>query len=368
VRAPGRPRFPGAYSPARNESYRAPVPYIGEEQDLKQAAITGKRQCAIIDRPDPKVRENFCLVKITSAPMCTEYKAYADGERTETIGHEAAGVVVEAGAMGRVKPGDRVVVMPQYPCGACELCRAGDYIHCEHGVDPRAICGSETGVATYAQYCIKQDWLLLPVPEDVSDDHAAMACCGLGPTFGAMDRVGLAATDCILIMGLGPVGLGAVINATHRGARVIGVDGNAYRAELARKLGALAVLDPADEDLLKQVKSLTGGNGADCAVDCTAVPVAQKRCVELTRRRGSVAYVGWGGGFETGNMIPGGHSLHGCWHWNLTAAPRMMRTIRDCSRQIDTLITHTFPLSRLADAWELQLSGRCGKVILHPWE
>jgi D-arabinose 1-dehydrogenase-like Zn-dependent alcohol dehydrogenase len=61
--------------------------------------------------------------------------------------------------------------------------------HCEHNLDPLAICGSQTGTATYAQYCIKQDWLLIPIPDDLSYEHAAMACCGLGSSFGAMQRM-----------------------------------------------------------------------------------------------------------------------------------------------------------------------------------
>src|SRR3972149_3597995 len=67
---------------------------------------------------------------------------------------------------------------PQYPCGKCSLCLAGEYIHCQHCVDPLALCGSTTGTATYAQYCIKQDWLLIPIPAGMSYDDASMACCG----------------------------------------------------------------------------------------------------------------------------------------------------------------------------------------------
>ncbi|HMN60123.1 MAG TPA: hypothetical protein PJ988_07150, partial [Anaerolinea sp.] len=101
-----------------------------------------------------------------------------------------------------------------------------------------------TGTAAYAQYLIKPDWLLLPIPEDISTEHAAMACCGLGPTFGAMQRLAVEAFDTLLICGLGPVGLGGVINAVRRGARVIGVESNPYRAQLALQLGAEIVLDP----------------------------------------------------------------------------------------------------------------------------
>lgn len=334
---------------------------------MKVVTITGKRQAALVEKPMPRIRADFALVKVEVVPMCTEYKAYREGWVSDVIGHEAAGTVAEVAQPGLVKPGDRVVVMPQYPCGKCSLCGAGDYIHCEHEVDPLAVCGSETGKAAYAQYLIKPDWLLLPVPADLSLEHAAMACCGLGPTFGAMQRMQVTAFDTVLVLGLGPVGLGAVINAVYRGAKVIGVESQAYRARLGLELGARAVLDPADPDILPRVKALTGGRGVDKAVDCTAVPAAQKLAIEATRRRGQAAFVGWGGRIELGNMVPQGLTLHGVWHWNLRDWDPFLRMIRDVGGLIDRQITHRFPMSRVSEAWELQLTGDCGKVLLDPW-
>ena len=334
---------------------------------MKVAAITGPRECQIIEKPDPQIRGEFARVKITAAPMCTEFKGYQQGQRTDTLGHEAAGEVVEVGRDRRVKPGDRVVVMPQYPCGRCELCLAGDYIHCQHNIDPLAVCGSPSGTATYAQYCIKQDWLLLPIPEDISTVHGAMACCGLGPTFGAMQRMAVDAFDTLMVVGLGPVGLGAVVNAVFRGARVIGVESNPYRAALAQDLGAEFIIDPKDPDALMKLREATAGQGADKVVECTAVPEAQKFAVQAARRRGQVGFVGWGGHIELDNMIPDGLSLHGCWHWNLHDQSRLWQVIRASGPALERMITHRFGLSQVKEAWELQLTGQCGKVILDPW-
>ena len=335
---------------------------------MKVAAITGPRQCAVVERPDPVIQGSFVKVKITVAPMCTEFKSYKEGGVGDVLGHEAAGEVAEVARSGRLKVGDRVVVMPQYPCGRCELCLAGDYIHCEHSLDPLAVCASPTGTATYAQYCIKEDWLLLSIPEDISTAHGSMACCGLGPTFGAVQRMAVDALDTVAVVGLGPVGLGAVINASYRGARVIGVESNPYRAALARQLGAQVVIDPNDPEALRQLKEHTSGRGADKVIECTAVPAAQKFAIQAARRRGQVAFVGWGGHIELDNMIPQGLSLHGCWHWNLQDETRMWQTIRANHAKLDQMITHRFGLSKVQDAWELQLSGKCGKVLIDPWE
>jgi len=338
---------------------------------MKTVAITGARQCELRDVPMPRVRGEFVRVKLLSVPMCTEYKMYRSEGSGSNPGHEAAGEVAEIDTSARLKVGDRVVVMPLYPCGRCDLCVRGDYIHCPDTVPALKLCDSESGTATYAQYCIKQDWLCLPIPDDISTDHASMACCGLGPTFNAMVRMNVDAFDTVLVTGLGPVGLGAVVNAVVRGARVIAVESHPYRADLARDIGAVSVLDPRDEDVLKQILDFTGGKGVDKAVDCAGVPASQRLTIDAVRRRGQAAFVAEGGDLNinvSNDMIRKGITLHGIWHWNLTDTPLMWDTIRRAGPLLDKQITHTFPMSRVREAWELQLTGECGKIILHPWE
>src|ERR1019366_8940635 len=139
--------------------------------------------------------DNYALIRIHAAPMCTEWHAYRDGKVGDVLGHEAAGEIVDAPPGGRWRIGDRVVVMPQDACGACSLCLAGNNIRCQSPRDPLDVCSSQTGRATYAELCIQHDWLLLGVPDDISIDHAGMACCGLGPAFGAMQRMDVNSTD-----------------------------------------------------------------------------------------------------------------------------------------------------------------------------
>ena len=110
--------------------------------------------------------------------------------------------------------------------------------------------------------------------------------------------------------------------------------------------------------------------GADKAVDCSGAAAAQRLLIDSVRRRGEVAFVGEGGELTlhvSGDMLRKGLTLHGQWHYNLADTPRMMRTIRACGAQLDRLITHRFPMSRVQEAWELQLTGNCGKVLLDPW-
>ena len=84
---------------------------------MKVAAILGERQAGLVDVPDPTPKEDWAVVKIHASPMCNEYHAFEHGHKSDWLGHEAAGEVVDIAQPGKVEVGDRVVVMPQYPCG-----------------------------------------------------------------------------------------------------------------------------------------------------------------------------------------------------------------------------------------------------------
>jgi threonine dehydrogenase-like Zn-dependent dehydrogenase len=339
--------------------------------NMKKVVISGLRQVELVEVAAPRPKENWALVKVMVTPMCTEYKMYVGGYPNQYLGHEAVGEVVEVAQAGLVKPGDRVVVQPLYSCGRCRFCRTGDYIHCEHLVNLAEFTGAAEGGATYAQYLLKPDWLLSPIPDCVSYEQAALALCGLGPTFGAMQTMGVNAFDTVLITGLGPVGLGGVVNARFRGARVIGVECFPWRVERAMQLGADVVLDPGDPDLRMKIKALTEGAGVDCAVDCSGTVTAQRLCIDAARRKGKVAFVG-----ECSDdldirispdMIRKGLTLIGSWHYPLRDFYPIMQVIQG-SPVIDRLTSHMLPMSAVEEAFKLQEKGECAKVLLHPWE
>jgi threonine dehydrogenase-like Zn-dependent dehydrogenase len=182
---------------------------------MKKAVVTGVRKVELQEFPVPKANGDLVVVKIHISPMCTEYKAYLEGEHRDCLGHEAVGY-----------------------------------------------------------------------------ELAALTICGLGPSFGAYQTLGLSAWDTILITGLGPVGIGVVINANYRGARVIAVESNEYRRKLAAELGVDALIDPRDPDAVDQIKSLSGGEGPDCALDCSGAVPVHRLCIDAVRCRGKIAFVG----------------------------------------------------------------------------
>ncbi len=335
--------------------------------NMKKVVITGPMECQFIEQPDPVRAANFVHVGIDYAPMCTEFHQFKSGHHDDSLGHEAAGTVLESFSGSRFEPGDRVVVMPQNGCGQCNLCLAGEYIRCQRPVNPLEICGSTHGRATYATQLIQQDPWLYPIPEDISTKHASMACCGLGPTFNACETMGVGAGDTLLVSGLGPVGLGAVVNGVVRGARVIGLEIHPYRIALAKELGAEVVLNPLDDQVLNQIRDLTQGLGVDKSIEASSSESGPNLLFQATRIRGQMASVGWGGPIRMADLVARGITLHGCWHWNhLKMGSRMAWTLRAAGCLLDKLITHEFAMDNVEAAWKLQMTGECGKVLLRP--
>ncbi|MDQ0693135.1 L-iditol 2-dehydrogenase [Arthrobacter sp. W4I7] len=337
-----------------------------KESKVRSAEITGKGKVEVSDRSTPKASGDLVVVKILVAPMCTEFKKRQNGIEDHSLGHEAVGVITDAGNSRRFQVGDRVAVMPHYGCGLCYLCSSGDYMHCPDQRDVLAETGQDYGTATYSQYLLKPDWLVVRIPDDIPLVHAAMACCGFGPTFGALERMRVDALDVLLVSGCGPVGLGAVVQGVTRGARVFAVETHPYRAELALKLGAERVFNPMEEDVPSIVKANTG-RGADAGIETSGAPVAAKNLALSIRPRGRLSVVAWTGDVTFPPLVPQGIDIFGVWHWNsLKLAEEMWRTVRKAGHLIDLMITHRMPLEDVSGAMDIQDTGACGKILLFP--
>ena len=132
------------------------------------------------------------------------------------------------------------------------------------------------------------------------------------------------------------------------------------------------MLDPNDPDALAQVLDLTHGLGVDKAVECAGYVPAQRFCLDATRRRGCVAFVGEC--YEAAlpvtvspDLLRKGLTIYGSWYYNRTLVPQVLQVIQR-SPVINDLISHLLPMSRIQEAFELSASHDCAKVILKPWE
>jgi L-iditol 2-dehydrogenase len=333
---------------------------------MKAAAIVGPGRVEIVEREAPTSFGDLVVVMIMVAPMCTENRRRRTGDPTDVLGHEAAGVVVDAGRSTRVREGDRVVVMPGNACGKCRDCVAGEHIFCPFQRNILAESRQSYGVATYAQYILKPDWLLLAVPDDISLSRAAAACCLLGPTLNACERMSVSSDDTLLVSGCGPVGLGGIINGLSRGARVLALEVNPYRAALATELGA-QVFDPTLPGDAQTIKETDSGWGVSSSIETSGIPGSPSLLAGFSAHRARLAIVAWDVPVSLPPLPPLGLEVYGCWHWNhQSMGETMFDLIRAAEPLVDKATTHQLLLEEVSIGMDLQDAGACGKVQLFP--
>ncbi|GAH34238.1 unnamed protein product, partial [marine sediment metagenome] len=245
---------------------------IHKDTRMKVVA-TGNRKAWLVSRPKPEAEGNEVVVKLLAAPICGSnmHAFFGEGEHLND-GHEGAGEVVEVDRSSRLEVGDRVVVQPMTGCGECADCLRGDAIYC---ADRPEIHGM------FAQFTRRPDFLCTPLPEEIDCLHGSLMGCALGPASDAIKQLGLKSQDMLVVTGLGPVGLGAVALAAWKGARVIGVDPVAWRRERALQLGAEAVFDSAEPDLLTILREKTAGTGPSLGIDASGNPEAERLLIDL---------------------------------------------------------------------------------------
>jgi threonine dehydrogenase-like Zn-dependent dehydrogenase len=316
-------------------------------------------------------------VKILVAPMCTEFKDRRSGREQLALGHEAAGVVVDAGGSGKVREGDRVAVMPHYGCGRCWLCTAGDYMYCPNQRDVLAETGQEYGTGTYAQYVLKPDWLLAPIPDDIPLEHGAMACCGLGPSFGAAERMHLDALDTLVVSGCGPVGLGALVHGAVRGARTLANETQPYRAELARRLGADTVIDSRSEDLASALREANEDRHVDVILEMVGGSAFEQSLSALAHF-GRLVHYGQSARegappVNPGKLMATSRGVIGFWLMHLVRAPeRLGEALADMfdavvAGELEPVVGGTYPLAEARRAHEeIRSRETVGKLVLEP--
>jgi len=289
-----------------------------------------------------------------------------EGYRGVIAGHEPCGRIVKLGPdCKRFKEGDRVIVYHISGCGVCHDCRMGYMISCSSTL--RAAYGWQRD-GGHAAYMLAEENTLVHLPDNMSYLDGALVACGFGTAFEATQRVGLSGRDVTLVVGLGPVGLAALMIAKAQGStKLIGADVVDERIDLAKRLGLVHAAIKADEHALDRIKEATDGNGAEVSIDCSGSPAGRLLSIQGTRQWGRVAFVGEGGtvAFEPSrDIIHKQITVYGSW---VTSLPNMEDLVERMVRwdtHPEVTVTHTFPLDRAAEAYQLMDEGRCGKVAI----
>ncbi|MGV9697808.1 zinc-dependent alcohol dehydrogenase family protein [Streptomyces sp. NPDC003470] len=329
---------------------------------MKGYVFHGPGSSAWEEVPDPEIDEpTDAVVRVDAVTICGTDLHILKGDVPEVrpgtvLGHEAVGEIVEVGGDVRtVRPGDRVLVSCITACGRCRYCREGAYGQCRGGggwILGHLIDGAQ---AEYVRVP-HADLSVHPLPGAVTNEDAVM----LADIFPTAYEVGVLKGrvrpgDTVVVVGAGPIGLAAIATARlFAPERVIAVDVAASRLEAARKLGAEVVAD-AREGPEQLVEDLTDGLGADVAVEAVGVPETFETCTRMVRPGGHVANIGVHG-------KPVTLHLEDLWIKNVTittglvdthSTPTLLRMATAGRLPLTQLMTHTFPLDRMEEAYDV---------------
>ena len=326
---------------------------------MRVARVMAPHVIRLDDAAIPVPGSGEALVRITAVGICgSDLQYYAQGRIGElefgaghVLGHEVAGVVEALGPGADGPPlGTAVAVDPAIPCGHCRFCAAGDPNFCER----LQFFGSPPRNGALQQYVTHPNRLLLPVPTEWSPATTAVLE-PLGVAIHAVDLGHLTVGDSVAVFGCGPIGLMIVRVAQLAGARMVcATEPLPHRRAAATRFGAGTVLDPAAQDVAREIKVHTDGYGVDVAFEAAGSEAATAQAIQALRPGGTLVLLGYWKQDQV--AIPGITAMRK----GLTV--RFVRRMKNTfERAIDlasrgmvdvaSLVTHEFSLEQAAEAF-----------------
>jgi threonine 3-dehydrogenase len=326
------------------------------------------------DVPRPRIGANEVLIKVQHAGVCGtdvhiwEWDAWASARLRPpvVVGHEFAGTIAEVGPEaatgGLLSVGDRVTAEGHIVCGHCRPCRSGDAHVC---VRTRIIGVDRDGA--FAEYIAMPASNVMRLDGIPTEIGAIMD--PLGNAFHTVLRAEVPGST-VLIVGCGPIGCFAVGVARAAGASlVIASDLNPKRLDIARTMGAHAILNPTTDDVAARVRELTGGEGADLVCEMSGHPGGHRQAFAAVRPGGRINLLGTPSQTTeldfARDVIFKGVTLYG------VTGRLMYQTWQQMFRFLGAgllnprpVITHRFGLHQIGEAIQVIKDGKAGKVIL----
>jgi threonine dehydrogenase-like Zn-dependent dehydrogenase len=336
---------------------------------MRAAVFGGDGKVEIVDRPQPSAElPDDIVIKIQANGLCgSDLRAFATPPQMKydvgvIVGHEFSGVVAEAGPQATLAIGDRLTVHPNIWCQQCYYCRSNRINLCDNFVH---IGSMRDGGA--AEYCVVPERMAYRLPDSLPVDRAALAeplACVLNGTA----RAAITPGESALVLGGGPIGLLYLMMFKAAGAfPLIVSEPAATRAGWAWELGADEVIDPRATDVVAAVRDLTGGRGADVAVD--AVGTQLREAVLSVGKAGRVLTFGLNeratATLEPSALAYGEISIRGVYIAKGTFQ-RAIDLLADNRMGFERLITRTYPLEEIGAAIEDLRSGTVAKGLLIP--
>ncbi|TDT47332.1 S-(hydroxymethyl)glutathione dehydrogenase/alcohol dehydrogenase [Maribacter spongiicola] len=344
---------------------------------------------------EPKADE--IIVKIKAAGLChTDHDSLTWGKPI-VIGHEGAGIIEQIGsAITDFKIGDKVILNWATPCMKCFQCQEGNQHICENNSPVTAGGNGFTpghahlegtkwnsepiersfNIGTISEYALVKESACVKFDGDLPMTSASIISCGVMTGYGsAVNTAKVTAGSSAVIIGTGGVGLNVIQGARISGAsKIIAIDINEERLEMAKQFGATHTIlaDKNDTGLLQaseKVKTITEGRGADYAFECTAVPALGAAPLAMIRNAGTAVQVS---GIEETISIDMNlfewdkiyiNPLYGKCRPQIDF-PKLVNLYDKGDLMLDEMITRTYPIENLQQAFDDMLAGKNAKGVI----
>jgi threonine 3-dehydrogenase len=325
-------------------------------------------------RPPPTLGPNDVLVRVEAASICgTDLHIYSwDPVMRARIhpplvfGHEFCGTVEAVGSeVEAIKPGQFVSAEMHVACGHCLQCRIGQQHICQNlkiiGIDLDGCFAERVKIPASN---------ILPIDPAIPRDFAAV----LDPLGNAVHTVlaGEIAGQTVAVMGCGPIGLMAIQVARACGASAVyGIEIKPRRIKLAEQVGAAAVFNPKETDVVAAVREATGGSGADVVLEMSGNPKAIQQSFKMLRGGGRLSLLGLPTEPVKLDLVPDvifkgatvqgifGRRMYDTWY-------RMLALLKAGALDLEPIISHRLPLEEFHEAFDLLGKGQASKILLYP--
>jgi S-(hydroxymethyl)glutathione dehydrogenase/alcohol dehydrogenase len=343
-------------------------------------------------------REGEVLIEIKATGVChtdafTLSGADPEGLFPAVLGHEGAGVVLEVGpGVKSLAVGDHVIPLYVPECRQCRFCTSGKTNLCQairatqgqglmpDGTSRLSLQGERLfhymGCSTFANHAVVPEIAVAKIREDAPFDKVCYIGCGVTTGIGAvLNTARVRPGDNVVVFGLGGIGLNVIQGARLSGAAmIVGVDVNPRREELARRFGMTHFVDASQvgkAELVPHLVDLTGG-GADYSFECVGNVEVMRAALECCHKGwGTSVIIGVAGAGEEIATRPFQLVTGRTWKGTAfggargrTDVPKIVQWYMDGKIEIDPLITHTLPLARINEAFDLMHEGESIRSVV----
>ncbi len=356
-------------------------------EEPKQATSTmralvfhGPNNITLESMPIPRANVGEAIIRVTLTTICGTDLHIVKGEYQVKpgliIGHEPVGVIHELGdGVTGYKVGERVLVGAITPCGQCTFCLSGDWSQCGGAIGGWKFGNTIDGAQAEYLRVPNAQANLAKIPDALTDEQVVLLADIASTGISAAESADLQIGDSVAIFAQGPIGLCATAGAKLKGASlIVTVDSDPVRMHMSKQMGADVVLDFSKQDVVAQIRHLTNGLGVDVAIEALGTQSTFENALRVLRPAGTLSSLGVYSGKLSVPLEPfaaglGDHKIV------TTLCPggkermrRLMELVLHGRLDLRPLLTHTFSLERIREAYQLFGDRRGGviKVAIKP--